>query len=64
MNLKDQLAFLIKKNVISSSHLSRETAIPSSTISDWLAGSSSKNLDQLKGMANYFNVTIDYLCFG
>jgi transcriptional regulator with XRE-family HTH domain len=64
MKLKDQLANLIKKYDVSSSHLSRETGIPSSTLSDWLAGSSPKNLEQLKKLANYFKVSIDYLCFG
>jgi transcriptional regulator with XRE-family HTH domain len=64
MNLKEQLDGLLSQRHISASELSKEVDIPKSTISDWLSGTSPKNIDQVKKVADYFEVSIDYLCFG
>ena len=64
MKLKEQLSELMKRNGINSATLSRISGVPKSTISDWLTGSSPKSIPQVKTVADYFGVTIDYLCFG
>ena len=64
MNLKNQLNELLERHHMSASDLSRELDLPKSTISDWLAGSNPKNIGQVKKVADLFEVTLDYLCFG
>jgi transcriptional regulator with XRE-family HTH domain len=64
MNLKEQLTNLLEQRHISASELSKEIDIPKSTISDWLSGTSPKNISQVKRVADYFDVSLDYLCFG
>lgn len=64
MHLKEQLEHLIKQYGINVSNLSKFSGVPNSTISDWLGGSNPKNISQVKKVADYFDVSIDYLCFG
>ena len=64
MRLKEQLESLIEEHGINTSKLAKLTGIPNSTISDWLGGSNPKNITQVKKVANYFNISVDYLCFG
>ncbi len=48
MNLKHQLQELMELHRLNTSKLSKATGIPKSTISDWLGGSSPKNISQIK----------------
>lgn len=64
MRLKDNLRFLIVGKDINVSQLARFTNIPINTLHNWLNGQNPQNLEQLKKIADFFQVTIDSLCFG
>jgi transcriptional regulator with XRE-family HTH domain len=44
--------------------VSKETDIPKSTFSDWKNGKSKPKMDKLQRIADYFNVSLDYLMNG
>jgi len=64
MNLKEQLSELLLQRHMSAAELSKEIGIPKSTISDWLSGTSPRNIAHVKKVADYFEVSLDYICFG
>ena len=64
MVLKTILKRLIKEKGISVTHLSRATKVPLQTLHGWLNGSDPRNLRQVKAVADYLEVDLDYLCFG
>lgn len=64
MELKTILKKLIKEQDITITALSRATAVPLQTLHGWLQGSEPKSLRQLKKVADYLEVDLDYLCFG
>jgi lambda repressor-like predicted transcriptional regulator len=64
MELKAILKKLIKIKGISVAHLSRETKVPLPTLHGWLQGTEPKSLRQVKIVADYLGVDLDYLCFG
>lgn len=63
MKLKDNLKKLLKDNNLNVLKLSKISGVPKSTLSDWLAGNSPKNIKQVKLVAEYFNVSVDQLVF-
>ncbi|MCB9072503.1 MAG: helix-turn-helix transcriptional regulator [Bdellovibrionaceae bacterium] len=64
MTLKTQLKALLKQNDLSAAQLARKSGLPRQTISDWLSGSMPRNINQVKKIADAFNVSLDYLCYG
>lgn len=64
VELKFVLKKLIKDRGISITHLSRSTKVPVQTIHGWLHGNEPKSIRQVKKVADYFEVDLDYLCFG
>ncbi|MFR7606008.1 MAG: helix-turn-helix domain-containing protein [Oscillospiraceae bacterium] len=52
---------LMKEHGISSKKLSDDTKISTGNISDWKSGRSQPSLDKIRILADYFNVSIDYL---
>lgn len=64
MNLNANLRFLLARQKINASELSRATAIPKTTISGWMNGAMPKSFTQVKVMANYFSLTLDELIYG
>lgn len=64
MELKTILKELIKKRGITITALSRATKVPLQTLHGWLQGSEPRSLKQVKSVADFFNVDLDYLCFG
>lgn len=64
MELKTILKKLIKVKGITITALSRATKVPLQTIHGWLQGSEPKGLKQVKKVADYFQVDLDYFCFG
>lgn len=64
MQLKTILKKLIKQRGISVAHLSRSTKVPLQTLHGWINGSEPKSLRQVKTVADYLQVDLDYLCFG
>lgn len=55
---------LLKKFGVRNIDVSRATGIPPSTFSDWKKGKSSPKTDKLQKIADYFNVSLDYLASG
>ena len=64
LELHKNLKSLLEKKGVTPSQLSRATKVPNSTIQNWLSGLEPRNLIQLKRVAEYFDVTVDYLLYG
>lgn len=64
MILSQQLKLLLNSKDITVAQLSRATSVPAKTVYHWLHGQSPRNLVQVKKIADYFGVTLDYLLFG
>lgn len=62
--LRHQLKQLLNERHMRPIDLAREIGIAKQVISDWLAGSRPRNLEQVKIVADFFHISIDALCFG
>lgn len=63
MRLKQQLEHLLAQHNMNPTQLSRKANVPRQTVCNWLMGQSPKNFDQVKRVADLFNVTLDYLLY-
>ena len=52
---------LLKEQKVSAYRMYKDTGIPEATIGRWRKGTSSPSIDNLQKIANYFNISIDYL---
>ncbi len=52
---------LLRENKVRAADVARATGIATSTLSDWKNGKSIPKADKLRRIADYFNVTVDYL---
>ena len=64
MKLDLILKALLKEEGITIAQLSKKTKVPTQTIHNWLSGMEPRSLKQVRKIADYFEVSIDYLCFG
>lgn len=64
MELKTVLRKIIKEKGLTVASLSRATKVPVQTLHGWLQGVEPKSVRQLKAVADYLGVDLDYLCFG
>ncbi|WP_413586048.1 helix-turn-helix domain-containing protein [Bdellovibrio sp. HCB274] len=64
MELKSILRKLIKEKGLTVACLSRGAKVPVQTLHGWLHGVEPKSIRQLKSVADYLEVDLDYLCFG
>ncbi|HBH0239031.1 TPA: helix-turn-helix transcriptional regulator [Clostridioides difficile] len=55
---------LMKKNNITAKQLTNDLEISNSSVSDWKKGKGKPSSDAIVKMAEYFNVTTDYLLLG
>lgn len=55
---------LCRINGVTAYKVGKETGIASSTFTDWKNGRSEPKKDKLQKIADYFNVSIDYLMTG
>lgn len=55
---------LCEKNGVSSADVARATGIAKATLSEWKKGTYRPKADKLQKIADYFNVTLDYLMTG
>lgn len=55
---------LLQKHGITAYKVSKETGITQSTLSDWKRGRSTPKTDNMKKIADYFGVSLDYLTTG
>ena len=52
---------LLKQRGIKPYRVYKDTGVPQSTLSDWKTTGKAPGIEHLKKIADYFNVTIDYL---
>ena len=64
LNLKNQLAFYMRKRGVTQARLSRNSGVPKSTISNWLLGTPPTNTVFIKKLADELGISMDQLCFG
>lgn len=64
MKLKAILKGQMDSESITLSALAKETGVPKQTIHNWLCGTEPKSLDQVRSVAQYFNLSIEELCYG
>ena len=64
MELAKILKELCDERGITISTLSKRSTVPQQTLHNWLSGVEPKNLTQVKKVADFFEVSLDYLCFG
>ena len=64
MQLSKVLKRLMTDHDVKASQLSRATKVPVQTLSNWLGGQPPRNIDQVKAIADYFRVTLDFLLYG
>ena len=63
MNFLEKLDYLLKRDKVSKSRLARETGIPRSTIDNWFTRhEEDPKKSNLLAIANFFNVSLYYLC--
>lgn len=53
---------LLRERGITSYRVAKDTGITSATLSDWKNGKSQPKVDKLQKIADYFGVSLDYLC--
>lgn len=64
MEFQKQLKKLLESKDMSASDLSRKVGISVKTIHNWLTGQAPRDINQVKKVANYFETSVDMLCFG
>lgn len=64
MELKVNLKKLLAEKNLKVTQLSRSCGVPLQTLHNWLSGQPPRNITQVKAVARYFNVTLDFLLFG
>lgn len=55
---------LLQKYEVTAYKVSKETGVTQSTLSDWKRGRSTPKTDNMKKLADYFGVSVDYLMTG
>lgn len=60
----DRYEKLLKKKRYSNADVVRGTGIPSTTLYDWKSGKYELKLDKVIAMAEFFDVSLDYLVLG
>ena len=63
VKLSVNLQKIMKDNRVNLMELSKAVDIPNSTIHGWLNGANPRNIGELKRVADYFQISIDKLCF-
>jgi len=55
---------LCNRNGVKPAQVSKATGVATSTLTNWKKGAYKPKLDKLQKIADYFNVSLDYLMFG
>lgn len=63
ISLRAGLMDLLNQRKWSCSELSRRTGVPKQTLHNWLKGRVPRRIEQIKQVANVFEITVDDLCF-
>ena len=59
--LTERLSYLMKIEKLSQSELARKIDISQSAVCNWLNGKKEPSIESLWRLADYFDVTVDYL---
>ncbi len=62
--LSKNLTRILKQKGISLSEIARQTRVPKATLHSWTVGQKSVNLEQLKKVAEFLNVSVALLAYG
>ncbi len=57
----DNFAKLVQKKGVTIYRVAKDTSIAQATLIDWKNGKYTPKIDKLQKLADYFNVTLDYL---
>lgn len=55
---------LLQEHDLTAAQLARACKIPPQTINNWLAGQEPRSLIQIRKVADYFEISVDYLVYG
>lgn len=61
MNFSQTLAILMNQHSVTAYKLAKEIHVHQTTIKNWLTGKTKPNEEKIKLIADYFNVSTDYL---
>ena len=64
IRIKSILKKLLHEHDINAAQLARACKIPPQTINNWLSGQEPRNLNQIKAVADYFGISVDFLVYG
>lgn len=64
IKIKTILKNLLHENDLTAAQLARATKIPPQTINNWLSGQEPRSLNQIKAVADYFEISVDFLVYG
>ncbi len=64
IRIKIILKKLLNEHDLTSAQLARATKLAPQTLNNWLSGQHPRNLSQVKTVADYFRVSVDYLVYG
>ncbi len=55
---------LLKENDLTASQLARATKVPVQSIHNWIHGQTPRSFEQIKKIADFFNMSVDELVYG
>ena len=64
MNFNQRIAYLLKEKKCSQADLARSVGVKPNTVSDWINKGTSPKVEHIYAIAQYFDVSIDYLFYG
>lgn len=64
LSLAKNLKSLLRAHDLTVAQLSRATEIPAQTLNNWLSGLEPRSIQQLKKVADYFDVSLDEITYG
>jgi transcriptional regulator with XRE-family HTH domain len=64
MHLKSQLRYFLKAKGLNASQLAKMAGVPRQSVSDWLGGTTPRNISHIKNVARILGTTMDNLLYG
>ena len=61
MNFNQRIAYLLGEKKCSQADLAKSVGVKPNTVSDWINKGTSPKIEHIYKIANYFNVSFDYL---
>lgn len=64
IKIRTILKKLLHEHDLTAAQLARACSIAPQTINNWLSGQEPRSLKQIKAVADYFSVSVDFLVYG